>query len=239
MSETELAYASISELAPRLASGELSPIELTNAMLARIARYNPVLNAYITVTEESAREAAHAAAAAIRAGNYLGPLHGIPIAIKDLFATRAVRTTFGSRVFADWVPDHDAAAVERLRDAGAILIGKTNMHELAYGTTSANAHYGPVRNPLEHGVSSRWIQRGISGGGGRRAGVRCAWQRHWGISSSTSGLLWHRRTETHIRAGQQVRRAAARLVNGSCGSDGADGAGLRAVATDAGRLRST
>jgi aspartyl-tRNA(Asn)/glutamyl-tRNA(Gln) amidotransferase subunit A len=147
MSETELAYASISELAPRLASGELSPIELTNAMLARIARYNPVLNAYITVTEESAREAAHAAAAAIRAGNYLGPLHGIPIAIKDLFATRAVRTTFGSRVFADWVPDHDAAAVERLRDAGAILIGKTNMHELAYGTTSANAHYGPVRNP--------------------------------------------------------------------------------------------
>lgn len=147
MSETELAYASISELAPRVASGEISPIDLTDAMLTRIDRYNAVLNAYLTVTEESARESAQAAASAIRAGNYLGPLHGIPIAIKDLFATRGVRTTFGSRVFADWVPDHDAGAVERLRDAGAILIGKTNLHELAYGTTSANAHYGPVRNP--------------------------------------------------------------------------------------------
>ena len=147
ISETELAYASISELGPRLASGELSPVELTDAILARIGRYNATLNAYITVTEESARDAAHAAASAIRAGNYLGPLHGIPIAIKDLFATRDVRTTFGSQVYADWVPDYDAAAVERLRNAGAILIGKTNMHELAYGTTSANAHYGPVRNP--------------------------------------------------------------------------------------------
>ncbi len=147
MSETELAYASISGLAPRLASGEISPVELTDAMLVRINRYNAVLNAYITVTEESARESAQAAASAIHAGNYLGPLHGIPIAIKDLFATCGVRTTFGSRVFADWVPDYDAAAVERLRAAGAILIGKTNLHELAYGTTSANVHYGPVRNP--------------------------------------------------------------------------------------------
>jgi aspartyl-tRNA(Asn)/glutamyl-tRNA(Gln) amidotransferase subunit A len=172
MSESELAYASISELAPRLASGEISPIDLTDAMLTRIARYNAVLNAYITVTEESARESAQAAASAIRAGNYLGPLHGIPIAVKDLFATYGVRTTFGSRVFADWVPDHDAAAVKRLRDAGAILIGKTNMHELAYGTTSANAHYGPVRNPWNPACHPG----GSSGGSAAAvaAGLACA-----------------------------------------------------------------
>ncbi len=172
MSETELAYASISELAPRLASGEISPIDLTDVMLARISRYNAVVNAYITVTEASARESAQAAASAIRAGNYLGPLHGIPIAIKDLFATRGIRTTFGSRVFADWVPDYDAAAVERLRDAGAILIGKTNMHELAYGTTSENVHYGPVRNPW----NPAYHPGGSSGGSAAAvaAGLACA-----------------------------------------------------------------
>ena len=172
MSETELAYASISELAPRLASGEISPIDLTDVMLARITRYNAVVNAYITVTEASARESAQAAASAIRAGNYLGPLHGIPIAIKDLFATRGIRTTFGSRVFADWVPDYDAAAVERLRDAGAILIGKTNMHELAYGTTSENTHYGPVRNPW----NPAYHPGGSSGGSAAAvaAGLACA-----------------------------------------------------------------
>lgn len=172
MSETELAYANISELAPRLASGEISPIDLTDVMLTRITRYNAVLNAYITVTEESARESAQAAASAIGAGNYLGPLHGIPIAIKDLFATCGVRTTFGSRVFADWVPDYDAAAVESLRDAGAILIGKTNMHELAYGTTSANAHYGPVRNPWNPACHPG----GSSGGSAAAvaAGLACA-----------------------------------------------------------------
>lgn len=171
MSQTEFAYASISELAPRLASAELSPIELTEVVLARVARYNPVLNAYITVTEQHAREAAHAAASAIRAGNYLGPLHGIPIAVKDLFATRGVRTTFGSQVYADWVPDYDAAAVERLRNAGAVLIGKTNLHELAYGTTSANAHYGPVRNPW----NTACHPGGSSGGSAAAVAAGLAW----------------------------------------------------------------
>ncbi len=147
MGQTDLAFASIAELAPRLAGKELSPIELTEAMLARIAQHDQHLNTYITVTEEQALDAARAAERAIMSGDYIGPLHGIPIAIKDLFATRDVRTTFGSRLFADWVPDYDAAAVERLRRAGAIMLGKTNMHELAYGTTSANTHYGPVHNP--------------------------------------------------------------------------------------------
>ena len=146
-SADDLAFASITELAPRLAAKEVSPVELTEAMLARIERHDPDLNAYITVTADSARQAARAAEAAIMAGHALGPLHGIPVALKDLYATRGVATTYGSPLFADWVPDFDGAAVERLKRAGAVILGKTNLHELAYGTTSANAHYGPVRNP--------------------------------------------------------------------------------------------
>ena len=151
MADQELLYASIAELAPRLAAKEISPVEVTEAALARIERLEPKLNAFITVTAESALHAARAAEAAIMAGHYLGPLHGIPVAIKDLYATRGVATTYGSPLFADWVPDFDAAAVERLKRAGAVILGKTNLHELAYGSTSANAHYGPVHNPWREG----------------------------------------------------------------------------------------
>ena len=147
MTEQELAFASIAELAPRLAAGEISPVEVTDGALARLAQLEPKLNAFITVTAEGARHAARAAEAAIHAGHYLGPLHGIPVAIKDLYATRGIATTFGSPLYADWVPDFDAAAVEQLKRAGAVLLGKTNLHELAYGSTSANAHYGAVHNP--------------------------------------------------------------------------------------------
>jgi aspartyl-tRNA(Asn)/glutamyl-tRNA(Gln) amidotransferase subunit A len=172
MSDDELVYASIAGLAPRLAAKELSPLEVTEAALARIEELEPRLNAFITVTAENARHAARAAEAAILAGNYLGPLHGIPVAIKDLYATRGVATTYGSPLYADWVPDFDAAAVERLKRAGAVILGKTNLHELAYGTTSANAHYGPVHNPwrLDHhpggssGGSSAAVAAGLACG---------------------------------------------------------------------------
>jgi aspartyl-tRNA(Asn)/glutamyl-tRNA(Gln) amidotransferase subunit A len=147
MTDQDLAFASIAELAPRLAARELSPVEVTEASLARIEQLEPRLNAFITVMAESARAAARAAEAAIMAGDHLGPLHGIPVGIKDLYATQGVATTYGSPLFADWVPGFDAAAVERLKRAGAVPIGKTNLHELAYGSTSANAHYGPVHNP--------------------------------------------------------------------------------------------
>jgi aspartyl-tRNA(Asn)/glutamyl-tRNA(Gln) amidotransferase subunit A len=147
MAPSELAFCSIAELAPRLAAGDISPVEVTEAVLARIAQYDARLNSYITVLADSARHAARAAEAAIQAGNYLGPLHGIPIAIKDLYATRGVRTTFGSPLFAEWVPDYDAAVVERLKRAGVVIIGKANLHELAFGTTSTNPYYGVARNP--------------------------------------------------------------------------------------------
>ncbi|MFQ5937525.1 MAG: amidase [Acidiferrobacterales bacterium] len=147
MTAPDLAFASIGELAPRLAAREISPVELTEAVLARIAQLDDKLNAYITVLEDRTLQSARTAESDIRAGDYRSPLHGVPVAIKDLFATRGVRTTFGSPLFSDWVPDHDAAVVEHLGRAGAVIVGKTNLHELAYGTTSANPHYGPVHNP--------------------------------------------------------------------------------------------
>ena len=145
--ETDLAFAGIAELAPRIAAGEVSPVALTEAALARIEARDPALNAFMTVTAERALAAARTAEAEIAEGRIRGPLHGMPLAVKDLFATAGVRTTGGSKLLADWVPDHDAAVIERLKEAGAVLLGKTGMHELAYGTTSNNAHYGPVRNP--------------------------------------------------------------------------------------------
>ena len=144
---SDLAFAGIAELAPRIATGEVSPVALTALMLERIEAHEPTLNAYITVMANEARADAETAAGEIAAGGIRGPLHGIPIAVKDLFATRGTRTTFGSLLYADWVPDYDATVVERLRAAGAVIIGKTNLHELAFGTTSINAHHGAVRNP--------------------------------------------------------------------------------------------
>ena len=150
----------IAELAPQIQTGKISPVELTTDTLARIRKLNPTLNAYLTVTEDAALEQARQAEREIRTGHYRGPLHGIPYAAKDLFYTRGVKTTAGSKIFRDFVPDHDAAAIERLRDAGAILLGKTGLHELAYGITNNNPHFGPVRNPWD---TSR-IPGGSSGG---------------------------------------------------------------------------
>ena len=116
-------------------------------MLDRIGQHNESLNAFITVTAERALDQAKKADDEICHGKDRGPLHGIPIAVKDLFATEGVRTTCGSKLFENWIPGHDAAAVTRMLDAGAVLLGKTGLHELAYGNTSINPFFGPVRNP--------------------------------------------------------------------------------------------
>ena len=156
----ELAYGSIAALGARLASGEVSPVEVARACLDRIAALDGRVNAFITVLADSALEAARQAETEIRQGAYRGPLHGIPIAHKDLYYTSGIRTTAGSRVLADFVPDYDATVVSRLRDAGTVLLGKLNMHEFAAGGTNVNPHYGATHNPwnLEH------IPGGSSGG---------------------------------------------------------------------------
>lgn len=147
MLTADLAYASISDVAPRLAAGDVSPVELTQACLDRIARLDQHVNAFITVLADSALEEARQAEREIQHGQYRGPLHGIPIAHKDLFFTRAIRTTAGSKVMADFVPEHDATVVEKLRAAGTVLLGKLNMHEFAAGGTNENPHYGNAHNP--------------------------------------------------------------------------------------------
>ena len=148
----------ILEAAAALRARKVSSAELTAASLARTGS----LNAFITVMEESARARARRADEELARGLDRGPLQGIPVAVKDVFCTQGVRTTCGSKVFADHVPDHDAAVVEKLDAAGAVLIGKTNMHELAYGISSSNPHFGVVHNPRD----VERIPGGSSGGSG-------------------------------------------------------------------------
>src|SRR5579864_1151178 len=158
----ELRFRSISELAPLLQKRSISPVELFDATLRNIHRLQPKLNSFITITEDEGRKDAARAEQEIGQGQYRGSLHGIPISIKDLFATRGVRTTAGSKVLANWVPNFDATAVAKLHQAGMVMVGKTNMHEFAYGVTNDNQFYGPARNPWD----PTRIPGGSSGGSG-------------------------------------------------------------------------
>ena len=143
----DLAALTLSEASARIRSRAVTPTELTQACLARIETYNPKLNCFITVMREQALAQARELDAEQRSGKLRGPLHGIPIALKDNIDTAGVRTTAASAVFDERVPDTDAEVTRRLKTAGAILIGKTNLHEFAMGGTSATSYYGPVRNP--------------------------------------------------------------------------------------------
>jgi len=160
MADSELIWLSIAEAAALIAKRRLSPVELTEAVLRRIEELNPRLNAFLTVVADQARADARRAEKAIRGGRYRGPLHGIPIALKDNIWTRGIRTTAGSKVLRDFAPAEDATVVRRLRQAGAILIGKTNLHEFAYGVTTVNPYYGATRNPWD----TTRIAGGSSGG---------------------------------------------------------------------------
>ena len=142
-----LAGLTLAEASARLKAGTVSSTDLVNACLARIDVYNPKVNAFITVTRDQALAQAKALDAEQRAGRVRGPLHGIPIALKDNIDTAGVRTTAASAVFDDRVPPEDAEVARRLAAAGAVVIGKTNLHEFAFGGTSATSYYGPVRNP--------------------------------------------------------------------------------------------
>ena len=134
---------SIAEASDLLRRKEISPVDLTTSCLARIEQLNPTINAFITVLHDSALAQARAAEAEIRAGKWRGPLHGIPIGLKDLIDTAGVKTTCGSALFKDRIPAEDAEIVRRLKDAGAVLIGKQNMQEFAYGGTSTSSHLAP------------------------------------------------------------------------------------------------
>jgi aspartyl-tRNA(Asn)/glutamyl-tRNA(Gln) amidotransferase subunit A len=150
----------ILQLAPRMRRKEVSPRELTRDCLDRIEKLNPALNAFITVTAESALAEAQAAEIEISRGEWRGPLHGIPIALKDLIDTAGTRTTAGSALFQDRVPSEDAEVVRRLRQAGAVILGKNNLHEFAYGGSSLVSFFGDAHNPR----NTAHIAGGSSGG---------------------------------------------------------------------------
>ena len=160
----DLVFTSVVDLARMIATKEVSPVEVVRAHLDRIARLDGTLHAFITVCGDAALEAARAAESAVAAGQTLGPLHGVPIGLKDLVDTRGVRTTGGSRILADRVPDADATVTARLTGAGAIVLGKLNMHEFAYGPEGLNDHYGQTRNPWDAAVAR--VPGGSSSGSG-------------------------------------------------------------------------
>jgi aspartyl-tRNA(Asn)/glutamyl-tRNA(Gln) amidotransferase subunit A len=149
----------LTELARKIANAEISSVEVTSAYLERVQRFDDTLRAFITVDAERALAAAQAADAAAAP---TGPLHGVPVALKDNIATANLRTTGGSRVLADWVPTEDAQVVRDLKRAGAVILGKTNLHEFAYGGTCTNVEFGAVRNPW----STTHVPGGSSGGSG-------------------------------------------------------------------------
>src|SRR5712671_5325321 len=145
--KSDATWLSLSEASRLVRDKKISPVELTEGCLRRIERLNPKLNAFITVTGESALAQAREAETEIKGGHWRGALHGIPIALKDLFDTAGVRTTAASGLFKDRIPAQDAEIVRRLKGAGAVLLGKLNMHEFAYGGSSVISYYGPVHNP--------------------------------------------------------------------------------------------
>jgi aspartyl-tRNA(Asn)/glutamyl-tRNA(Gln) amidotransferase subunit A len=155
-SATQLTQLELAEASRAVQKKEVSPVELTRACLERIERLNPDLNAFITVTADSALNEAKRAEAEIARGEWKGPLHGIPLAVKDLAETAGVRTTAASAVLKDYLPAGDAEVVRRLRAAGAVLLGKLNLHEFAYGGSGIIGHFGPARNP--------WNTAHITGG---------------------------------------------------------------------------
>ncbi|MCY3734618.1 MAG: amidase, partial [Chloroflexi bacterium] len=158
---------SIVEAGVALRDGTVTAVELTESVLDRLEATEPLLNAYITVTAELAREQASAADDLLRDGRDLGPLHGIPVALKDLVDTAGIPTTGGGGFLRDRVPDSDAVVYAKLKEAGAVMPGKLNLHEFAFGTTSRNPHYGAVHNPWDLAK----VPGGSSGGSGASVAV--------------------------------------------------------------------
>jgi len=188
MTDTDLVFASMEEIGKLFRKRKLSPVELTKLMLARIEELNPKLNAYLTVTADQALAQAQKAESELfaprgRKGHRdRGPLHGIPISLKDNIYTEGIRTTAGSKILKDFVPPHDARVVSQLKDAGAVILGKTNMHEFAYGVTSNNPHFGPVHNPWD-------LSRIAGGSSGGSAAAVAAGLCYGSVGTDTGGSI--------------------------------------------------
>ncbi|MCD5403955.1 MAG: Asp-tRNA(Asn)/Glu-tRNA(Gln) amidotransferase GatCAB subunit A, partial [Dehalococcoidia bacterium] len=165
MDALEICYMSAGDLSKLVEKKEVSPVEIIDAHLARIEATEPVLNSFITLLAEESRTAARQAEKDIQAGRYKGPLHGIPVGLKDLYNTAGVRTTSGSKIFDNFIPEEDCTVADKFHQAGAILLGKLNMHQFAYGPTGENPDYGHMHNPWDPDR----VTGGSSGGSGSAA----------------------------------------------------------------------
>ena len=165
MDTLEICYMGAGDLSKLVQSKEISPVEIIEAHLTRIDATEPMLNSFITLLADQARKSARQAEKDIQAGRYKGPLHGIPVALKDLYNTGGVRTTSGSRIFDTFIPSEDCTVAAKFHQAGAILLGKLNMHQFAYGPTGENPDYGHMHNPWNPDM----VTGGSSGGSGSAA----------------------------------------------------------------------
>jgi len=200
-----LHYSSLRDVARRIQSREISPVELTNRMLDRIAAVDGKLKSYATVMREQALEAAKRAEEEIQRGRYQGPLHGVPIAVKDLCYTKGVRTMAGTSIYAGFLPDHDATVVTKLSQAGAVLLGKLNLTEGAMGGTIRHAIFPSILGARS--VARRFFKR-IRGGDRGRALLRINWHRYRRLDSVPIGGQRNCGAETDLWAGQPVWRVS-------------------------------
>ena len=178
----ELTSLNLHQAADLIQDKQISPVELTRAHLERISRLDQQLNCFITLTPEIALHQAQQAEAEIRQGEYKGALHGIPLALKDLYETEGIRTTAGATFFSDYTPEADAAVVQKLKEAGAVLLGKLNMHEIALGVTNENPHYGDCCNPWD-------LSRITGGSSGGNAAALAAGLCMGALGSDTGGSI--------------------------------------------------
>src|SRR5262245_31767814 len=162
----DLAGLTLKQVSEMLRAKTVSPVELTEACLRRIEKYNPAFNAFITVTKDVALRTAREAESEIQRGRWRGPLHGVPIALKDNMDTAGIRTTGASELFENRIPDTDSEVARRLKNAGSVLLGKLNLHEFAYGGSSTVTHFGTMHNP--------WAPDHVTGGSSGGAGIAVA-----------------------------------------------------------------
>jgi aspartyl-tRNA(Asn)/glutamyl-tRNA(Gln) amidotransferase subunit A len=178
----DISNLTIKHVSKLIASREISCVEVVEATIERIQKLNPKLNAFITILGESARREAKNADSLIKQGKYLGPLHGIPISLKDLIYIKGVRSTSGSKILADFVPNYDSTIINKLRKAGAIIVGTNNTHEFACGITNINPHYGASKNPWD-------IARMSGGSSGGSAVAVSSGMSLTAIGTDTSGSI--------------------------------------------------
>jgi amidase len=233
----DLNWRPATELARLIRSKAISPVELLQAHLATIEQLNPKINAICTLAAESAMAAAQRAEQTVMAGDEIGSLHGVPIGIKDLTPTAGIRTTFGSPLYADHVPSEDAAVVKRIKQAGAIVVAKTNTPEFGAGANTVNRLFGATRNPWDLALTVG----GSSGGGAAAlAGHATARRGHRfrRLVARSCGVLWRRRLASHGRTGSSPSHTAAMGCRNRARTDGSQCRGYGSAARSDDRRRS-